>query len=79
MQKSESSSEVLSPSWRHAVILTVILGFTFLLWLAARTYQDAPPIPEKVMGPSGETILTREDIVEGQQVFLKYAWRLPRA
>ncbi len=72
MQKSESSSEVLSPWWRHAVILTVILGFTILLWLAARTYKDAPPIPEKVVGPSGETILTREDIVEGQQVFLKY-------
>ncbi len=72
MQMGESSSEVLSPWWRHAVILTVILGFTILLWLAARTYQDAPPIPEKVVGPSGETILTREDIVEGQQVFLKY-------
>jgi nitric oxide reductase subunit B len=64
--------ETLSPWWRHAVILVMVLGFTVLIWLAVRTYTDAPPIPEKVMSPSGETIFTREDILGGQQVFLRY-------
>jgi nitric oxide reductase subunit B len=48
------------------------LGFTVLIWLAARTYVDAPPIPIRVVGPGGGTIFTREDILAGQQVFLRY-------
>ncbi len=43
-----------------------------LVMLAIRTYQDAPPIPERVAGPTGDTIFTRADIQAGQQVFLKY-------
>jgi nitric oxide reductase subunit B len=48
------------------------LGFTVLIWLAAKTYSDAPPIPLQVVGPSGGTIFSREDILAGQQVFLRY-------
>lgn len=58
--------------WRQGVILILIAGFTALVMLAIRTYQDAPPIPERVVGPSGETVFTKEDILAGQQVFLKY-------
>jgi nitric oxide reductase subunit B len=43
-----------------------------LIWLAARSYKDAPPIPEKVVSPAGETIFIQEDILHGQQIFLKY-------
>jgi nitric oxide reductase subunit B len=50
----------------------MIFGFTILIWLAVRTYTDAPPIPEKVVGPGGEILFTGEDIQAGQQVFLKY-------
>ncbi|MDU0458624.1 MAG: nitric-oxide reductase large subunit [Geobacteraceae bacterium] len=64
--------ETLSPWWRNALILVMIMGFTILIWLAVRSYQDAPPIPGKVVGPSGETVFTRNDILAGQQVFLKY-------
>lgn len=64
--------ETLSPWWRNAIILILILGFTILIWLAARSYQDAPPIPAKVVGPTGEMLFTRNDVVAGQQVFLKY-------
>jgi len=62
----------LSPWWRHAVILVVIAGFTILIALAAKAYQDAPPIPERIVDPSGRVLFTREDILGGQQVFLKY-------
>lgn len=64
--------ETLSPWWRNALILVMIMGFTILIWLAVRSYQDAPPIPGKVVGPAGEIVFTRNDILAGQQVFLKY-------
>lgn len=64
--------ETLSPWWKNALILVMIMGFTILIWLAVRSYQDAPPIPGKVIGPAGEIVFTRNDILAGQQVFLKY-------
>jgi len=66
------TSDSLSPWWRHTVILTMVAGFTILIWLSAKTYRDAPPIPQRVVGTSGETIFTGEDILAGQSVFLKY-------
>ena len=50
----------------------MVMGFTVLIWIAVKSYQDAPPIPARVVGPSGETLFVRDDIVAGQQVFLKY-------
>lgn len=64
--------EQLSPWWRQAVILILILGFSVLTWQAVMTYRDAPPIPDKVIGPTGETVFTGGDILAGQEVFLKY-------
>jgi nitric oxide reductase subunit B len=52
--------------------LTLLVGFTILIWLSAKTYQDAPPVPQRVVGPSGETLFTQDDILAGQRVFLKY-------
>lgn len=68
----KSESDALSPWWRQGVIIILIVGFSILVFLAIRTYQDAPPIPGTVVGPSGETVFTRDDILGGQQVFLKY-------
>jgi nitric oxide reductase subunit B len=72
MEENEKSSEKLSPWWRRAVVLVLLIGFTILIWMAIRAHQDAPPIPEKVVGPNGETVFTRKEIVTGQEVFLKY-------
>lgn len=71
-QEQKTNTEILSPWWRQAVILILVAGFTVLIILAIRTYKYAPPIPEKVLDPQGETIFTRDDILAGQQVFLKY-------
>ncbi len=71
-QVTINTSEKLSPWWRNAVILIMVFGFSILLWLAARTYVDAPPIPEQVVSASGEMIFTGADILAGQEVFLKY-------
>jgi nitric oxide reductase subunit B len=72
MQRQQGITEPLSPWWRHAVILTMVFGFAILIWQAVRTRTDAPPIPEKVVSTSGETVFAGDDILAGQQVFLKY-------
>ena len=46
--------EQLSPWWRHAVIVVLVLGFSVLIWQAVRSYQDAPPIPDTVVGAAGD-------------------------
>ena len=72
MEENKKSSEKLSPWWRRSVIIVLVVGFSVLIWMSVRLYEDAPPIPENVVGPSGETVFTRKDILTGQEVFLKY-------
>jgi len=70
--KMEGSPVQLSPWWRTATILVMATGLTVLIWIAARSYRDAPPIPARVVTTAEKTLFTRDDIVAGQQVFLKY-------
>lgn len=72
MEDKKVSSDTLSPWWRNSVIIVLVVGFAVLIWVAAKSYTNAPPIPEKVGSPTGETIFTGEEILAGQQVFLKY-------
>jgi len=62
----------LSPWWRRSLLLLMAAGFSTLIYLAARTYRDAPPIPARVVGPGGATLFSREDIIAGQQIFLSH-------
>ncbi len=71
MPGSEETSP-LSPWWRHSAILVMIAGFAVLSYLTVRTYTDAPPIPDRVEDTSGRTLFTSDDILRGQEVFLKY-------
>ena len=64
--------EMLSPWWRRAVMIVMVTGFAVLIWVTAKAYQDAPPIPDFVVNPAGETVFTRDDILGGQEVFLKH-------
>src|SRR5262245_17456036 len=64
--------EELSPWWKHAVVLIMVFGFTILIWRSVQTYSDAPPIPERAVTTSGQTLFTHDDVVGGQNVFLKY-------
>jgi nitric oxide reductase subunit B len=65
-------TEKLSPWWRNAVIIIIIIGFSILIGLTVRAYHDAPPIAERVLGPTGEVVFTGDDVRAGQAVFLKY-------
>ena len=48
-------------------------GFAVLILLTTRVYTDAPPIPERVVGPAGDIVYTGKEVTDGQLVFLKYA------
>ena len=72
MPDTEEKPERLSSWWRNSVILVVLAGFAVLSWVSVRSYTDAPPIPERAVNQAGETIFTGGDIIDGQQVFLRY-------
>lgn len=67
-----AAGQPLSPWWRVLAIVTMLFGFSVLIGLTAEAYRQAPPIPAKVVDPTGKTLFTREDVSAGQQVFLKY-------
>ncbi|MBU6411656.1 MAG: cbb3-type cytochrome c oxidase subunit I, partial [Verrucomicrobia bacterium] len=49
----------------------MLLGFFVMGLLAYLTYTDEPPIPAKVVDPNGTVLFTGQDIIAGQQIFLK--------
>src|SRR5215470_2691344 len=68
----ETKRELLiSKGWIQGVALVGLCGFLLLGILAYRTYTDEPPIPSKVIGASGQLLFNREDVLAGQEVFLK--------
>jgi nitric oxide reductase subunit B len=48
--------------------LVLIAGFGGVVWMAVRTYRDAPPIPDFV-GPDGVVVVSRDAILAGKDVF----------
>ncbi len=63
----------VSPFWKLAVLLVLIVGFGLLSLVTVKTYAGAPPIPAEVRDLQGRTLFTRADIEHGQDVFFKYA------
>jgi nitric oxide reductase subunit B len=61
---------LISKGWVQAALLVILLGFFGLGFLALRTYQAKPPIPERVVDPQGEVVYTDRDVERGQKVFL---------
>ena len=66
------TTETLSPWWRRASLITMVLGFAVLILLTTKVYHEAPPIPDQVTSPDGSILFSGDDIRDGQQVFLKY-------
>jgi nitric oxide reductase subunit B len=48
---------------------TVILAFLILGFFGREVYRQAPPIPERVITSDGQAVLTKDDILTGQQVW----------
>jgi nitric oxide reductase subunit B len=62
---------IVAKGWVQAGLLVMLFGFTVLGWLGYRARTDAPPIPERVVDPAGHVLFTGQDILAGQQVFLR--------
>ena len=52
-----------------AFTAVIIISFTVLGLIGVRIYQQAPPIPDKVITTDGKTVFTKEDIQEGQNIW----------
>ncbi len=72
MNEQRNAGEPLSLWWRMSLILVLMGCFVVLIWITSKSYKDAAPIPIKVLSPTGKVVFTGEDIVGGQQTFLKY-------
>ncbi|KXI18257.1 putative nitric oxide reductase, NorZ [Corynebacterium sp. CMW7794] len=60
----------LSSVWVQGVALVMIFGFLVMGFLAYRTYTASMPLPDKIVSQStGETILTKEEILNGQALY----------
>ncbi len=68
----ERESMPISSRWAQGAILTYVVGFCILGILAHLVYADQPPIPGRVVSPSGETVFTNDDIMRGMNVFQRY-------
>ena len=62
---------LISKGWIQAAVIVGLVGMLLLGILAYRTYTDEPPIPAKVLGSDGQLLFTGEDVISGQEVFLK--------
>src|SRR3954466_12449795 len=71
VEQSGRRELLVAKGWAQAAILVTVFGFTVLLWLAYRAHVDAPPIPTQVVDPAGTVLFTGDDIIEGQQIFLR--------
>jgi nitric oxide reductase subunit B len=63
---------LISRLWLQAAILTFIIGFGVLGYLAVSMYSDRPPVPLRVSAPEGNILFTKNDIIGGQHLFQKF-------
>jgi nitric oxide reductase subunit B len=47
----------------------MVVSFTVLGWIGTRIYQQAPPIPERVVDAEGDIVVDRGEIAAGQNVW----------
>ena len=73
MEVKQPPPESVSPWWKYTLLLVFFAGMSVLIFISARAYKDAPPIPDGVVDPDGNMVFTGKDILGGQEVFLKYA------
>ena len=63
---------VISSLWLQFAILTFIVGFCVLGYLAYAIYAQHPPIPDRVVSQDNRVLFTGTDVMEGQHLFQKY-------
>ncbi len=62
---------IVSRAWPLTALAVFVAGFAGLAALGSRTYDESPPIPARVVDPSGTPLFTRADVVSGQELFYR--------
>ena len=52
-----------------AFAAVLVISFSVLGWVGTRIYQEAPPIPDRVVTTDGKTVIGPGDIAAGQNVW----------
>ncbi|USQ15388.1 cbb3-type cytochrome c oxidase subunit I (plasmid) [Legionella lytica] len=65
MESTDKVSNVL----KWILLVTAILCFIVLIWGTYKTYQLAPPLPQQFQSPTGQVVMTADDIVAGKAGF----------
>lgn len=63
---------MIRKNWWVPMLLIFGISFAGLLFIGYETYDKAPPIPDFV-NESGEVLISKQDILDGQKLFHKYA------
>ena len=71
MNESSDKTLLISKGWIQAVALVMLFGFFVMGLLAYYTYTDQPPIPARVVDANGKVVFTGQDVIAGQEIFLK--------
>ena len=71
MNQTKPRALLISKGWMQAVAIVLLFGFFVMGLLAYRTYTDEPPIPARMVDPSGKILFTASDVIAGQEVFLR--------
>jgi nitric oxide reductase subunit B len=72
MATSHRRKMVVSSLWLQFAVLTFIIGFAVLGYLAYSIYAEHPPIAARMVAPDGEVVFTREDVMRGQHLFQRF-------
>lgn len=72
LDKPSRRPMVISSLWLQVAIVTFIIGFAVLGYLAYSIYHEAPPIPRNVVAPDGTVVFTSQEVMGGQHLFQKY-------
>ncbi len=67
-----SRTMTVSSLWLQVAILTFLIGFGVLGYLAYAVSAQHPPIPKIVRTAEGRTLFTDDDILAGQHIFQRY-------
>ena len=52
-----------------ALVAVLVISFVALLWVGVRIYQEAPPVPERVVTTDGRVVFDRGAVAAGQNVW----------
>jgi nitric oxide reductase subunit B len=52
-----------------ALAAVIVLSFSVLGWFGREIYRQAPPLPERVVNEDGEVLFTKQEILDGQNVW----------